>query len=211
MKTQNRLFFIIAIIMIFQVASKNPYRVLNVPAYATFKEIKSSYRKLSLLHHPDKHRNDKNADEIKRKMIEINEAYETIKEKRSVKDSDEDDNYLQSLIVESIIIIIAIILYYQLQLLVFRMIVWILDVCSYFIIWTITIFHITDRFFSHHFEDENNQYLVSFILSIIVTVLFSWLNSDEKTSPKEVEEVYYYDLSRRSKRRFNNNNNFYRN
>jgi hypothetical protein len=189
MKTQNKLFLIIAIIIIFQITSKNPYRILNVPAYATFKEIKSSYRKLSLLHHPDKHRNDKNADEIKRKMIEINEAYDTIKEKRSLNDADEDDNYLLSLIVESFFIIIAIIIYYKLQLIVFKFLVWILEVSSYFIIWTFTIFHLTDRFFSHHFEDESNQYIVCFILSVIVSVFFSWLYPKKKTSPKEEKKV----------------------
>ncbi len=76
MKTPKILCLLIAISIIFQISSKNPYRVLNVPAYASFKEINSSYRKLSLLH---QHQiNDKNSDEIKRKMIEINEAYDTI-------------------------------------------------------------------------------------------------------------------------------------
>ena len=185
MKTQYLIFLIITFIVVIQVATKNPYRVLNVPAYATFKEIKSSYRKLSLMYHPDKHRNFKNSDEVKRKMIEINEAYEAVKEKRSVDDTDEDDNHLQSLIMESIAIIIVIIVFYKVQLLFFKFLIWILEVCSYFVIWTFTIFHVIDRFFSHHFEEENNQYAVCLVTSIFITMLFSWMFPKKKIVAKK--------------------------
>jgi DnaJ family protein A protein 5 len=37
--------------------SDNFYNILEVPETATIDEIKKSYRRLSLLHHPDKNNN----------------------------------------------------------------------------------------------------------------------------------------------------------
>jgi len=52
----------------------NPYKVLGVSKDATPAQVKRAYRRLGLLHHPDK---NKDPDALK-KMQEINDAYEMI-------------------------------------------------------------------------------------------------------------------------------------
>lgn len=51
------------------------YKILGVDEKATEDELKKSYRKLSMLHHPDK---NGNTDESKQKFQELNNAYETL-------------------------------------------------------------------------------------------------------------------------------------
>jgi DnaJ-class molecular chaperone len=51
------------------------YKTLGVDEKATEDELKKSYRKLSMLHHPDK---NGNTDESKQKFQELNNAYETL-------------------------------------------------------------------------------------------------------------------------------------
>ena len=50
----------------------NPYTVLSVPSTGSSSEIRSAYRKLALLWHPDKHQNK---DEAHSKFQEIAFAY----------------------------------------------------------------------------------------------------------------------------------------
>lgn len=54
---------------------KDPYQVLGVSQSATPEEIKSAYRKLAKMYHPDLHPDDPKASE---KMNEINAAYDMI-------------------------------------------------------------------------------------------------------------------------------------
>jgi curved DNA-binding protein len=53
------------------VASKDFYKILGVDKKASAAEIKKAYRKLAILHHPDKNKGDKKAEE---KFKEANEA-----------------------------------------------------------------------------------------------------------------------------------------
>ncbi|CAK5088672.1 unnamed protein product [Meloidogyne enterolobii] len=46
------------------------YETLNVPQNASTVAIKTNYRELMKKHHPDKNRNDPNADAITKKLIE---------------------------------------------------------------------------------------------------------------------------------------------
>jgi len=55
--------------------NKDYYKILNVDEKAGEDEIKKAYRKLSMIHHPDK---NGNTDESKHKFQEINQAYETL-------------------------------------------------------------------------------------------------------------------------------------
>lgn len=50
----------------------DPYQILGVDRNASLKVIKSAYRKLAHLHHPDLHQDDASAEST---MVEINEAY----------------------------------------------------------------------------------------------------------------------------------------
>ncbi|KAK3375962.1 hypothetical protein B0T24DRAFT_525789 [Lasiosphaeria ovina] len=59
--------------------TKDYYKVLGVAHDADEKQIKSAYRKLSKLHHPDKTtRQGMSKEEAEKKMASINEAYEVL-------------------------------------------------------------------------------------------------------------------------------------
>lgn len=59
--------------------TKDYYKVLGVARDADEKQIKSAYRKLSKLHHPDKAAKQGVAKEVaEKKMASINEAYEVL-------------------------------------------------------------------------------------------------------------------------------------
>lgn len=58
--------------------SKNYYDVLGVSKSATEAEIKKAYKKKALEHHPDRNKDDKNAE---KKFKEVNEAYQTLSDK----------------------------------------------------------------------------------------------------------------------------------
>ncbi|KAH9898940.1 hypothetical protein F4778DRAFT_741659 [Xylariomycetidae sp. FL2044] len=68
---------------------KDYYKILGVPKDADDNAIKKAYRKLAIIHHPDKNRDDEVAAE---RFKEIGEAYETLSdsEKRARYDSGED-------------------------------------------------------------------------------------------------------------------------
>ncbi|GAB1733121.1 hypothetical protein NU195Hw_g2097t1 [Hortaea werneckii] len=58
---------------------KDYYKILNVDRDASDREIKKSFRKLTVQHHPDKaHQNGVSPEEAQRKMQAINEAYEVL-------------------------------------------------------------------------------------------------------------------------------------
>ncbi len=64
---------------------KDYYEILEVDKNATVEEIKSAYRKLAKKYHPDLNKNDRNA---KNKFIELQKAYETLKDPKKRKQYD---------------------------------------------------------------------------------------------------------------------------
>ena len=66
----------------------NFYKILNVPDTATIDEIKRSYRKLSMMYHPDR---NKTAEAIT-KIQKINEAYEVLGDAQKRKEYDMMNN-----------------------------------------------------------------------------------------------------------------------
>jgi len=56
---------------------KDYYKILGVPKTASQEEIKQSYRKLALKHHPDKNQGNRESEE---RFKEIGEAYEVLKD-----------------------------------------------------------------------------------------------------------------------------------
>jgi len=65
------------------------YKILEIPETATIDEIKKAYRKLSMLNHPDKNKND---PEKTAKFQKINEAYETLGDEERKKEYDMTKN-----------------------------------------------------------------------------------------------------------------------
>ena len=57
----------------------NHYEVLGVAQGATGEEIKKAYRKLAIVHHPDKNPGDEEAAE---RFKEIQEAHETLSDEQ---------------------------------------------------------------------------------------------------------------------------------
>jgi molecular chaperone DnaJ len=54
---------------------KDYYNILQIPPHATLPEIKQAYRRLAMIHHPDKNRNDPYSNA---QFNEIKEAYEVL-------------------------------------------------------------------------------------------------------------------------------------
>lgn len=54
------------------------YKILGISRSANDKEIRSAYREKTKQYHPDKYRGELNADEVDRKMAEVNQAYEVL-------------------------------------------------------------------------------------------------------------------------------------
>ena len=75
-------------------ADKDFYEILGVQKNASDDEIKKSYRKLAMKHHPDRNKDDK---ESERKFKEVSAAYEILKdsEKRSAYDQYGHDAFRQ--------------------------------------------------------------------------------------------------------------------
>jgi DnaJ family protein B protein 4 len=65
------------------------YSILEVPETASADDIKKSYRRLSMLHHPDK---NGNSQESKEKIQKINEAYEVLGDTEKKKEYDMTQN-----------------------------------------------------------------------------------------------------------------------
>ena len=64
---------------------KNYYEILGVSPSASFDEIKKAYRELAKKYHPDKNKNDKDAEE---KFKQINEAYDVLSDEKKRKEYD---------------------------------------------------------------------------------------------------------------------------
>lgn len=68
----------------------NYYEILNVNKNASPEEIKTSYKKLALQHHPDK--NQTNKEEHEEKFKKISEAYEVLSDKTKRSEYDNGGN-----------------------------------------------------------------------------------------------------------------------
>ena len=65
------------------------YNILEVPETASLDDIKKSYRRLSMLYHPDKNKNNPDATA---KFQKISEAYETLGDEESKSEYDAKRN-----------------------------------------------------------------------------------------------------------------------
>src|SRR4051794_13831400 len=70
----------------------NPYRILRIPPWSNRTEIKKVYKELVNKYHPDKSK-IKNKEEAKLKWLEIQKAYEKIKESQRDSEDEAEDPY----------------------------------------------------------------------------------------------------------------------
>lgn len=79
-----------------RVQSKNTdyYKILGLSKSATDKEIRSAYREKTKQYHPDKYRGEMSADQVDKKMAQVNQAYEVLSNPalRSRFDNGDDPN-----------------------------------------------------------------------------------------------------------------------
>jgi len=71
-------------------AFKDYYKLLGIEREATLNEVRGAYKKLALMYHPDKNKNDKEAE---RKFKEILEAYEVLIDPTIKVDYDSEYDY----------------------------------------------------------------------------------------------------------------------
>lgn len=76
--------FITTLVLTFILAdSRDYYDILGVKRGATIKEIKKAYKKQARKYHPD--RNQNRPEFAKKKFVELNEAYEILKDEKKRK------------------------------------------------------------------------------------------------------------------------------
>lgn len=66
--------------------AKNYYDILGISKSASEAEIKKAYKKMAMQYHPDRNKDDKNAEA---KFKEVNEAYQTLSESTKRKNYDQ--------------------------------------------------------------------------------------------------------------------------
>ncbi len=66
--------------------AKNYYDILGISKSASEAEIKKAYKKMAMQYHPDRNKDDKNAEA---KFKEVNEAYQTLSESTKKKNYDQ--------------------------------------------------------------------------------------------------------------------------
>jgi curved DNA-binding protein CbpA len=74
------IFFILIITLESKETSVNPYQILGVSRTSSPKEIKKSFRKLTLKYHPDRHLGIKNKKKAELMYQKVTEAYEILKD-----------------------------------------------------------------------------------------------------------------------------------
>ena len=143
---------------------ENPYRVLRIPPWSSFSDIKKRYMELVKKYHPDK--NKDNDSETKDKFMNVQKAYETLKKNRKTTNEEDDaeDPFFQAIfdtIQYSGIFIFGGALTYFVFWISFKI---------FEKLWVMMIYIgipliIIDKLFPHYFRTMNAQYTTSFSIS----------------------------------------------
>lgn len=169
---------------------RSPYRVLGIPSYSNWKQIKIQYKHLTIKYHPDKLRAANPAEhEInKKRFMEINEAYEKLKQQRSVSDEDEDDNQFSTILFESFCTILVIIIYAKLQEYVLKLLVWLVEKLTGFFVMYLSFYHIVERYFDHYFDEETQKQGTILLFTAAGLIFKYYYFKSNNTSIKEVNK-----------------------
>lgn len=72
---------------------QNYYEILGVKKNATEKELRSAFKKLAVIYHPDKIKESENKEDAEKKFAEIANAYETLKDPKTREEYDNELMY----------------------------------------------------------------------------------------------------------------------
>jgi hypothetical protein len=151
----------------FQEYLDNPYRQLRLPPWATMTEIKKRYNELVRKYHPDK--NKDGSKESKEKFMNIQKAYEKIKELRKVsKYEDEEDisdpfiNQIQETGQYILAIFVIGAIFYNGVWIVYK----IFEFSWKFVFSMMVALIFVEKFIPHYFKENSSQYLTSILLGI---------------------------------------------
>lgn len=157
----------------------NPWKILDVTAYSSFKDITQKYNELVKI-----------AGKDKEQISALRSAYEKIKEKRGIT-KNVDDNYPIKMIVDilSLLILLYILLRLQFNFMIGLTIV--LRLFASFSLWSITLFHVYDMFIDDFIEDDTGaiKFLFSVGGSYLITYLYKkYTKRKEDLKDKESDE-----------------------
>jgi hypothetical protein len=148
----------------------NPYRVLKIPPWTSMKEVKRKYNELVRKHHPDKSRNHDSSE----KFMEIQQAYQRIKTKRSIEQEEENDDFDEESdpFVNSIFDTLKYILTMAILFSVFYFFYWIsFTIWAYIcrpLFYILTAFIICDRMLPHYFYKYDHQIYFSLLFGLVL-------------------------------------------
>lgn len=138
----------------------NPYKVLDVKAYDSFKTIKEKFEQIKY-----QYKSNKDKHGAKEKFLKAREAFDTIKKKRGLTDKDNDDNVVIKLVAEVVGYILLLYIVTRLQLLWMSGLAFAIMFLSYFSIWSYIFFLVCDMFFDEYFDDDG-------YIKILVCIFF---------------------------------------
>lgn len=162
--------------------TKNPYRILHVAPWSKFADITKSYQAL----YDDFHNGNYGIN-----MTEVEEAYQYLKEQYEEKGERTFSGLMYELGYTILFYICIFGIVYGFTWLLYKIQVWF----SGFVFWEVVGFMLIERFIPHYFDQMTTQYVVSFILGIVLYKFWSLINMvlvllglKKKEEPKAAEE-----------------------
>lgn len=144
--------------------SRNPYQILGIAPWSSFKDIKKKYSKLLNKYSKDRD-SDININELKEAYESLEEVYKKKGDPTKIDVITKWVNTLTKYYGIMMTIYGCIWLFYKIQ-------IWL----SGFIFWEVVGFLIVERFFPHYFDRMLSQYCCSFSLGLVLYKFSSLVN-----------------------------------
>lgn len=164
--------------------TKNAYRILRVAPWSNFEDITKRFQAI----YDDFHNGNYAIN-----MTETEEAYQYLKEQYELKGERTMQGILYEWVYNIFFYICIFGIVYGFTWLLYKIQVWF----SGFVFWEVVGFMIIERFIPHYFDQMTTQYIVSFILGIVlykfwalinVVLVFLGIKKKEEAKAAPVEE-----------------------